>query len=55
MIGMFIFSWYKEVDNNGKELPGYQHKECVAYKLTLTTMATPSGGRPMFSSSARFT
>lgn len=27
--------WYKEVDRDGKELNGYQNKECVAYKLTL--------------------
>ena len=33
--GMFILRWYKEVDKNGKELSGYQNRECAGYKLTL--------------------
>ena len=31
--GLFILRWYKEVDKDGKELKGYQNKECFAYKL----------------------
>ena len=39
--GMFILRWYKEVDKDGKELSGYQNKECVAYKITLNNDGVP--------------
>ena len=39
--GMFILRWYKEVDKNGKELEGYQNKECAAYKLMTNNDGVP--------------
>ena len=36
-----ILRWYKEVDKDGKELSGYQNKECVAYKITLNNDGVP--------------
>ena len=39
--GLFILRWYKEVDKDGKELSGYQNKECAAYKLTLDNNGAP--------------
>ena len=38
---MFILRWYKEVNRDGKELSGYQNKECAAYKLTLNNDGVP--------------
>ena len=31
--GLFILRWYKEVDAAGRELNGYQNRECKSYKL----------------------
>ena len=31
---IFLFRFYVEVDKNGKDLAGYQNKECGAYRLT---------------------
>ena len=38
--GMFVLRWYKEVDKQGKELSGYQNKECAGYKLMLNNDGT---------------
>ena len=38
---LFIFRWYKEVDASGRELSGYQNKECKGYKLMLDNDGAP--------------
>jgi hypothetical protein len=38
---MSILRRYKEVNRDGKELSGYQNKECAAYKLTLNNDGVP--------------
>ena len=38
---LLILRWYKEVDKNGKELEGYQNKECAAYKLMTNNDGVP--------------
>ena len=30
---VFVLRWYGEVDKDGKELEGYQNKDCAGYKL----------------------
>ena len=39
--GVFVLRWYKEVDKAGKELSGFQNKECAGYKLTHDNCGEP--------------
>ena len=34
MYPIFVFRFYVEVDKDGKDLPGYQHPQRHAYRLT---------------------